>query len=123
MSLLDKTQNIALSFIIIQHFMKFYFLVVISIVPTKITYGLANETAYCEKLKYNIYRRRPKHCMSYHAEETEIKLCGKASFVASSLSPILLILCVLLRYIFLSPSLTSTMGSIKGNPNSKNGWL
>ena len=80
---------------------------VISITPTKIEYGMANETAYCDKLKYNIYRRRPKHCMSYHAEETEIKLCGRASFGASCLSPLLLILCVLIRYVFLSPSISS----------------
>jgi hypothetical protein len=89
---------------------------VISITPEKITYGMANETVYCEKLKYNIYRRRPKHCMSYHAEETEIKLCGRASFAASCLSPLLLMLFVLLRYIFLSPSLsTNYAGSINKN--------
>ena len=89
---------------------------VISITPEKITYGMANETVYCEKLKYNIYRRRPKHCMSYHAEETEIKLCGRASFAASCLSPLLLMLFVLLRYIFLSPSLsTNYAGSINRN--------
>ena len=89
---------------------------VISITPEKITYGMANETVYCEKLKYNIYRRRPKHCMSYHAEETEIKLCGRASFAASCLSPLLLMLFVLLRYVFLSPSLsTNYAGSINRN--------
>jgi hypothetical protein len=91
---------------------------VISITPTKIEYGMANETAYCDKLKYNIYRRRPKHCMSYHAEETEIKLCGRASFGASCLSPLLLILCVLLRYVFLSPSISSS-GSLEYNTNAR----
>ena len=95
---------------------------VISITPTKIEYGMANETAYCDKLKYNIYRRRPKHCMSYHAEETEIKLCGRASFGASCLSPLLLILCVLLRYVFLSPSISSS-GSLEYNTNARLLWF
>lgn len=92
---------------------------VISITPTKIEYIVGNETAYCQKLKYNIYRRRPKHCMAYHAEETEIKLCGRASFAASCLSPLLLILCVLLRYVFLTPSMSTNAGSIGRNLNSK----
>jgi len=48
----------------------------ISIEPTKVEYGPSNETDYCERLKYNIYRRKPMHCMNYHPEETEIKLCG-----------------------------------------------
>ena len=51
----------------------------ISIEPKKIVYGASNETAYCDKLKYNIYRRKPNKCIMYHAEETEIKLCGDAS--------------------------------------------
>ena len=51
----------------------------ISIEPKKIEYGAANETAYCEKLKYNIYRRKPTKCINYHAEEGEIKLCGDAT--------------------------------------------
>ena len=50
----------------------------ISIEPVKVEYGPANETAYCERLKYNIYRRKPVHCFHYHPEETEIKLCGRA---------------------------------------------
>ena len=79
---------------------------------------MANETVYCERLKYNIYRKRPKHCMNYHAEETEIKLCGRASYAASCLSPLLLIVCVLLRHMFLAPSL-STAGRIGNNMNSK----
>ena len=102
--------------IMISNTMIFPCISVISITPEKITYGMANETVYCEKLKYNIYRRRPKHCMSYHAEETEIKLCGRASFAASCLSPLLLMLFVLLRYVFLSPSLsTNYAGSINRN--------
>ena len=28
----------------------------ISIEPTKVEYGPTNETAYCDRLKYNIYR-------------------------------------------------------------------
>ena len=40
----------------------------ISIEPTKVEYGPANETAYCERLKYSIYRRKPTHCLNYHAE-------------------------------------------------------
>ena len=40
----------------------------ISIEPTKVEYGPANETAYCERLKYSIYRRMPSHCLNYHAE-------------------------------------------------------
>jgi len=52
----------------------------ISIEPTKVEYGPANETAYCERLKYSIYRKMPSHCLNYHPEETEINLipsnCG-----------------------------------------------
>ena len=40
----------------------------ISIEPTKVEYGPSNETDYCERLKYNIYRRKPMHCMNYHPE-------------------------------------------------------
>jgi hypothetical protein len=40
----------------------------ISITPTKVDYGATNETSYCEKLKYNILRRKPTHCINYHAE-------------------------------------------------------
>lgn len=40
----------------------------ISIVPNKVDYGATNETSYCEKLKYNILRRKPTHCINYHAE-------------------------------------------------------
>lgn len=56
----------------------------ISIEPTKVEYGPANETAYCERLKYSIYRRKPTHCLNYHAEETEIKLCGGSSNLSAS---------------------------------------
>jgi len=51
----------------------------ISIEPQKISYGASNETAYCDKLKYNIYRRKPTKCINYHSEEPEIKLCGDAN--------------------------------------------
>ncbi len=58
----------------------------ISIKPTEVTYGFNNTAEeYCRRLKYNIYRRKPTHCFSYHPEETEIKLCGRAA-AASSLS-------------------------------------
>ena len=40
----------------------------ISIEPTKVEYGPANETAYCERLKYSIYRKMPSHCLNYHPE-------------------------------------------------------
>ncbi len=51
----------------------------ISIRPTEVKYGFNNTAEeYCKRLKYNIYRRKPSHCFSYHPEETEIKLCGGA---------------------------------------------
>ena len=37
-------------------------------------------------LQYNIYRQKPTKCFNYHAEETEIKLCGGAGRLATSLS-------------------------------------
>ena len=81
----------------------------ISIEPTKVEYGPTNETAYCDRLKvfglfilifdyvdiiintfyflqYNIYRQKPTKCFNYHAEETEIKLCGGAGRLVTSLS-------------------------------------
>ncbi len=61
--------------------------------PTKHEYG--NETAYCERLKYNIYRRKPTDCFNYHAEETEIKLCGGAGFI-EAWTPLLSFLLLLL---------------------------
>uniref|UniRef100_A0A0K2VK47 Voltage-dependent calcium channel alpha-2/delta subunit conserved region domain-containing protein n=2 Tax=Lepeophtheirus salmonis TaxID=72036 RepID=A0A0K2VK47_LEPSM len=62
----------------------------LTIVPTKIEYGPSNETGYCEKLKYNIYRKKPAHCLSYHPEEVEIKLCGGTSGLCASTSTIIL---------------------------------
>ena len=56
----------------------------ISIEPTKVEYGPTNETAYCDRLKYNIYRLKPTKCFNYHAEETEIKLCGGAGALSVS---------------------------------------
>ncbi len=57
----------------------------ITIRPREVVYG-HNNTAeeYCRRLKYNIYRRKPTHCFSYHPEETEIKLCGGATANAVS---------------------------------------
>lgn len=46
----------------------------ISIEPAKVEYGPANETAYCERLKYSIYRRMPSHCLNYHAEVMFLEL-------------------------------------------------
>eukprot|EP00094_Tigriopus_californicus_P005874 TCALIF_05660-PB protein Name:"Similar to Cacna2d3 Voltage-dependent calcium channel subunit alpha-2/delta-3 (Rattus norvegicus)" AED:0.25 eAED:0.25 QI:0/0.5/0.53/0.92/0.58/0.61/13/1066/709 len=68
----------------------------ISIEPTKVEYGPVNETAYCERLKYNIHRRKPTHCYNYHPEETEIKLCGKGhvhtlSWVLATFAALLLL--------------------------------
>ena len=53
----------------------------ISIEPTKVEYGPANETAYCERLKYNIYRRKPMHCMNYHPEVILFKQSKKAKMI------------------------------------------
>ena len=39
----------------------------ISIQPREVKYG-TNGTEYCKKLKYNIYRRKPKSCSHYHPE-------------------------------------------------------
>lgn len=85
----------------------------ISIEPTKVEYGPSNETDYCERLKYNIYRRKPMHCMNYHPEvlhklkiktcmyifvssfkETEIKLCGGGTRFDLNLMMLALILFV-----------------------------
>jgi hypothetical protein len=51
----------------------------ISIEPRKVDYGPSNGTDYCERLKYNIFRRKPTKCFSYHPEESAIKLCGGGS--------------------------------------------
>ncbi|XP_023323136.1 voltage-dependent calcium channel subunit alpha-2/delta-3 isoform X8 [Eurytemora carolleeae] len=40
----------------------------ITVSPTKVDYGPVNETMYCEKLKTNLYRKRPHHCVPYHAQ-------------------------------------------------------
>merc|ERR1739844_649144 len=76
----------------------------ISIEPTKVEYGPANETAYCERLKYSIYRKMPSHCLNYHPEETEIKLCGGSSNLSASLVLLLVIL-------FVQKWITSIMSS------------
>ncbi len=38
--------------------------------PKEVIYGYKNTSKlnYCEKLKYNIYRRKPSHCFNYHPE-------------------------------------------------------
>ena len=38
----------------------------ISVNPVKVDYGPKNETKYCEKLKTNLYRQKPKPSISYH---------------------------------------------------------
>lgn len=80
----------------------------ISIEPQKIEYGFKNETAYCDKLKYNIYRKRPDICIPYHAEETEIKLCGDAS--SFHLSKTLWLFCVLMAFLLSRGGRHSTSG-------------
>merc|ERR1719225_2091093 len=51
----------------------------ISVAPTKVAYGPKNESAgnYCEKLKTNLYRKKPMPCVHYHPQEEEISLCGR----------------------------------------------
>merc|ERR1719189_2822761 len=78
----------------------------ISIEPVKVEYGPANETAYCERLKYSIYRRKPTHCLNYHAEETEIKLCGGSSNL--SVSAVMLALTIFVQGWITSSSSRST---------------
>lgn len=81
----------------------------ISIEPTKVEYGPANETAYCERLKYNIYRRKPTECFNYHAEETEIKLCGGAGRLnVSHLQSFLLFLLLLNQKLKKGHAVTTT---------------
>merc|ERR550519_2015091 len=50
----------------------------ISVAPTRVDYGPKNESAgnYCEKLKSNLYRKKPMPCVHYHPQEEEISLCG-----------------------------------------------
>jgi len=56
----------------------------ISVNPTKVDYGPKNETTYCEKLKTNLYRQKPRPSVFYHPQEEEISLCGGSSHVALS---------------------------------------
>lgn len=56
----------------------------ISVNPTKVDYGPKNETTYCEKLKTNLYRQKPRPSVFYHPQEEEISLCGGCSHVALS---------------------------------------
>merc|ERR1719461_514863 len=51
----------------------------ISVTPSKVDYGPKNETAYCEKLKHNLYRQKPRDTTPYHVQEEEISLCGGAT--------------------------------------------
>merc|ERR1719348_38404 len=69
----------------------------ISVNPVKVDYGPKNETTYCEKLKHNLYRQKPRPSVHYHPQEEEIILCGGGSsvlFSASLLSVSLLLLAV-----------------------------
>ena len=34
----------------------------------QVDYGPANETMYCEKLKTNLYRKKPHQCIKYHPQ-------------------------------------------------------
>eukprot|EP00090_Calanus_glacialis_P023863 TRINITY_DN369_c0_g1_i1.p1 TRINITY_DN369_c0_g1~~TRINITY_DN369_c0_g1_i1.p1 ORF type:complete len:1359 (+),score=332.60 TRINITY_DN369_c0_g1_i1:336-4412(+) len=56
----------------------------ISVNPTKVDYGPKNETTYCEKLKTNLYRQKPRPSVFYHPQEEEISLCGGSSHLALS---------------------------------------
>jgi len=56
----------------------------ISVNPTKVDYGPKNETTYCEKLKTNLYRQKPRPSVFYHPQEEEISLCGGSSNLALS---------------------------------------
>ena len=40
----------------------------ISVTPSKVDYGPKNETAYCEKLKHNLYRQKPRDTTHYHVQ-------------------------------------------------------
>jgi len=73
----------------------------ISVAPTRVEYndGSRNETGgnnYCEKLKTNLYRKKPMPCVHYHPQEEEISLCGGSSSLLPSL---LLLLLPLLRHL------------------------
>merc|ERR1712107_180846 len=61
----------------------------ISVAPTKVAYGPKNESAgnYCEKLKTNLYRKKPMPCVHYHPQEEEISLCGGSWGMLPSLHP------------------------------------
>merc|ERR1712123_10150 len=56
----------------------------ISVNPVKVDYGPKNETTYCEKLKTNLYRQKPRPSVFYHPQEEEISLCGGSSNLALS---------------------------------------
>jgi len=60
-----------------------------NVTPTKVDYGPSNETLYCEKLKTNLYRKKPHQCIYYHPQEEEISLCGSGCML--SLSPLLIL--------------------------------
>lgn len=57
----------------------------ISVKPTKVEYdgpqypSNNSESNYCSLLKSNLYRKKPRDCVSYHPQEEEISLCGSAS--------------------------------------------
>ena len=38
----------------------------IKLIFSQVDYGPANETTYCEKLKTNLYRKKPHQCINYH---------------------------------------------------------
>jgi len=71
----------------------------ISVSPTKVDYGPKNESAavYCDKLKTNLYRKKPMPCVHYHPQEEEISLCGGSSCLLPSFLLLLLHLLPLLR--------------------------
>ena len=58
----------------------------ISVNPTKVDYGPKNETKYCDKLKTNLYRQKPRPSIHFHPQEEEISLCGGSSSLLSTVS-------------------------------------
>jgi voltage-dependent calcium channel alpha-2/delta-3 len=70
----------------------------ISVEPIKVDYGPSNETMYCEKLKTNLYRKKPHQCIKYHPQEEEISLCG--SGCSFKMCPVVLIILYLTTYLY-----------------------
>jgi len=57
----------------------------ISVLPKKVDYD-EDEEEYCEKLKHNLYRKKPRNVRNFHPQEEEISLCGGGSSIVISIS-------------------------------------